>query len=94
MGVIQNITIKSSILKKKHVAISYHKTCEAAASGTVHPIKTDKTINYADVLTKSKDLKTFQLITGYYFYGLRVRTLDKGSDGVLTVSIYHGFLFL
>ena len=24
MGVIQNITIKSSILKKKHVAISYH----------------------------------------------------------------------
>ena len=69
MGVIQNSTIKSSLFKKKHVAISYHKTREAAASGTVHPIKTDGTINYADVLTKSQDLKTFQLITGSYLYG-------------------------
>ena len=69
MGVIQNRTIKSILLKKKHVAISYHKTLEAAASDTVHPIKTDGTINYEDVLTKSQDLKTFQLITGSYFYG-------------------------
>ena len=36
-------------LKKKHVAISYHKTRKAAASDTVHPIKTDITINYAFV---------------------------------------------
>ena len=69
MGVIQNSTIKSSLFKKKHVAISYHKTCEAAASGTVHPIKTDGTINYTDIIIKSQDLKTFQLITGSYFYG-------------------------
>ena len=68
-GVIQNSTIKSILLKKKHVAISYHKTCEATASGTVHPIKTGGTINYADVLMKSQDLKNFQLITGSYFYG-------------------------
>ena len=26
LGVIQNATIKDSLLKKKHVAISYHKT--------------------------------------------------------------------
>ena len=69
MGVIENSTIKSSLFKNKHVAISYHKTREAAASGTVHPIKTYRTINYADVLRKSQDLKTFQLITGSYFYG-------------------------
>ena len=69
IGVIQNSTIKSSLLKKKHVAISYHKTCEASASSNVHPIKIDGTINYADVPTKSQDLKTFQLITGSYFYG-------------------------
>ena len=69
MGVVQNSTIKASLLKKKHVAISYNKTREAAAAGIVHPIKTDGTINYADVLTKSQDLKTFQLITGSYFYG-------------------------
>ena len=69
MGVIQKSTINSSLLKNKHVAILYHKTREAAASGTVHPIKTDLTINYADVLTRSQNLKTFQLITGSYFYG-------------------------
>ena len=69
LGVIQNSTIKSSLPKKKHVAISYHKTREAAASGIMHPIKIDGTINYADVLTKYQDLKTFQLITGSYFYG-------------------------
>ena len=69
MGVIQTSTIKSSLLKKKHVAISYHKTLEAAASDTVHPIKTDGTINYEDVLTTSQYLNTFRLITGSYFYG-------------------------
>ena len=69
MGVIQNSTIRLSLFKKKHVAISYHKTRKAAASGTVHPIKIDGTINYADVLRKSQDLNTFQLITGSYFYG-------------------------
>ena len=58
MGVIHNSTIKSSLFKKKHVAISYHKTRKAAASGTVHPIKIDGIINYADVLTKYQDLKT------------------------------------
>ena len=66
---INNSTIKSSLLKKKHIEISYYKTREAADSSTVHPIKTDGTINYADVLTKSQDLETFQLITGSCFYG-------------------------
>ena len=59
MGVIQNSTIKSSLLKKKQVAISYHKTLGAVASGTVHPIKTDGTINYVDVIKNSQYLKTF-----------------------------------
>ena len=39
LGVVQNSTIKASLQKKKHVAISYHKTREAAAAGIVHPIK-------------------------------------------------------
>ena len=69
MRVIQNSTINLSLLKKKHVAISYHKTREAAASGTVHPFKIDGTINYVDVLTKFQYLKTFRLIMGSYFYG-------------------------
>ena len=38
-GVVQNCTISDSLLKKKHVAIAYHKTRESAAAGIVHPIK-------------------------------------------------------
>src|SRR5688572_23602488 len=40
MLVIQNVTIKESFLKKKHVTILYHKTREAAAGGIVLLIKT------------------------------------------------------
>ncbi len=39
LGVMQNVTIKDSLLKKKHVVISYHKTREATATGITHPIK-------------------------------------------------------
>ena len=53
LGVIQNVTIKDSLLKKKHVAISYHKVRESVAAGIIHPIKIDGKHNYANVLTKS-----------------------------------------
>ena len=53
LGVIQNVTIKDSLLKKKHVAISYHKTREATAAGITHHVKILGTRNYADCLTKS-----------------------------------------
>jgi hypothetical protein len=32
LGVVQNATMKESLLKMKHVAISYHKVREATAS--------------------------------------------------------------
>jgi hypothetical protein len=53
LRVIQNVTIKDSLLKKKHVAISYHKTREVTAAGITHPVKILGTRNYADCLTKS-----------------------------------------
>jgi hypothetical protein len=59
IGVIQNCTIKDSHLKKKHIAIAYHKMREAAASGIGHPIKPPGTLNYADCLTKCQTLKCF-----------------------------------
>ena len=39
LGVIENCTISSSLLKKKHVAIACHKTRECAAAGVIHPAK-------------------------------------------------------
>jgi hypothetical protein len=64
LGVIQNATIKESLLKKKHVAISYHKTRESAAAGIAHPIKTPGEHNYADCLTKCQTLKAFSTLIG------------------------------
>jgi hypothetical protein len=63
LGVIQNVTIKDSLLKKKHVAISFHKTREATAAGITHPVKILGTRNYADCLTNSLPEKTFNGLT-------------------------------
>ena len=52
-AVIQNSTLPDSLLKKKHVAIAYHKTRESAAAGTIHPLKTKGEWNFADIFTKA-----------------------------------------
>ena len=57
-AVIQNSTLPDSLLKKKHVAIAYHKTRESAAAGAVHPLKTKGDWNFSDILTKATVLKT------------------------------------
>ena len=64
LGVIQNATIQENFLKKKHVAISYHKVRETTAAGIAHPIKTPSANNYADVLTKSQVFSTFTFLVG------------------------------
>ena len=53
MGVILNSTVLDSLLKKKHVAIDYHKTRESAVAGIVHPIKVRLEHNFSDLLIKS-----------------------------------------
>jgi hypothetical protein len=68
-GVVQNSTISDSLLKKKHVAIAYHKTRESAAAGISHPIKTGGADNYADVMTKAQTLKTFSAQVGGFMHG-------------------------
>ena len=65
LGVIKNCTISSSLLKKKHVAIAYHKTRECAAAGVVRPAKVLTEDNFADLLTKALKNKAFdKLIDG------------------------------
>lgn len=69
LGVVQNATMKESLLKKKHVAISYHKVREAAASGIVHPLKIDGKYNFADVCTKAQTNIVFHTLCGGVMYG-------------------------
>ena len=64
MGVIQNCTLPDSLLKKKHVAIAFHMTREAAAAGICHPIKIKSEHNFADILTKAVSGKTFWTLYG------------------------------
>jgi hypothetical protein len=60
LGVIQNMTIKDSLLKKKHLAISYHKTREATAA---IPLGSLGTRNYTDCLTEALTEKIFGGLT-------------------------------
>jgi hypothetical protein len=69
LGVIQNTTIKDSLLKKKHVAISFHRVREATAARIVHPMKIDSKDNYADVLTKSLPDRAFNMLVGLVTHG-------------------------
>jgi hypothetical protein len=69
LGVVQNATMKESLLKKKHVAISYHKVREAAACGIVHPMKIDGKYNFADVCTKAQTNIVFHTLCGGIMYG-------------------------
>jgi hypothetical protein len=69
LGVIQNCTIKESLLKKKHVAIAYHKTRECAAANIVHPIKINGLRNFAECLTKSLAERVFRLLTNEILHG-------------------------
>ena len=68
LGVMQNVMIKDSLLKKKHVAISYHKCHEAVATGIIQLIKIDGKNNYANVLMKAQTAKTFAHLVGGVMY--------------------------
>ena len=69
LGVVQNATIKDSLLKKKHVALSYNKTREATAAGIILPVHINGDWNYADTLTKSQTRKTFARLVQGIFHG-------------------------
>ena len=69
LGVIQNATIKDSLLKKKHVEIRYHKVREAVAAGIIVPIKISSAENLSDCLTKSLPIANHNRLINGIFYG-------------------------
>ncbi len=52
MSVVLNTTVPSSVLKKKHNAIAYHRVREACAANIIRFTHIESTANYADILTK------------------------------------------
>jgi hypothetical protein len=63
LRVIQNVNIKDSLLMKKPIAISYHKTREAKSAGIKPLIKILGTWIHMDCLTKSMAEKIFGGLT-------------------------------
>ena len=68
LGVVQNSLQAGSLLKKKHVAVSYHATREAVACRAILPLKIDTHDNYADLMTKSLPKQTFWGLSKALFY--------------------------
>ena len=54
-SVINNASVPESPLKKKHVAICYHRVREACAADVIRIAKEDSETNLADLLTKNLD---------------------------------------
>src|SRR5210317_1469382 len=52
MSVVLNTSVPSSVLKKKHNAIAYHRVCETIAAKVFRFVHIESTKNPADVLTK------------------------------------------
>ena len=69
LGVIENTTIKDSLLKNKHVAISYQFFCEAIVAGVIFPIKIASADNNSDCLTKSLPIRDHHRLVNGLFYG-------------------------
>ena len=57
-SVFKNTTIPESKLKKKHVAICYHKVRECIAAGWVRIGWITSSLNLADLFTKVLDVTT------------------------------------
>ena len=51
-SVVLNTTVPSSVLKKKHCAIAYHRTREAIAARSIRFCHVDSAVNLADLMTK------------------------------------------
>ena len=92
LGVIQNATIKDSLLKKKYVTISYHKVREAVAVGIIVPIKIASSDNFADCLTKFLPIKNHNRLINGIFYGWLALGVH-GNPFAFRVCITFGFVY-
>ena len=58
LGMIISCTEPDSELKKKYVAISYHKLRESAVARIVNPLKVCTPVNRADIIIKGVSVGT------------------------------------
>lgn len=69
-SVIISCTTLSSVLKKKHLSLAYHKVREACAVGAINFNYIASEDNYADVLTKPLKTDSFHKLTQPWLLGI------------------------
>jgi hypothetical protein len=62
MSVVWNTTVPSSVLKKKHDAIAYHRVREAIAARIMRFAYIESEENFSDVLTKPLSNEKFHYV--------------------------------
>ena len=80
MSMITSSTIPSSLLKKRHNMLSYHRVREAIASGVIHLVHIPGTENPADVLTKSLVHPTLYALTKPCIFYSKDKHPDQKQD--------------
>ena len=68
MSVILNITHPSSMLKKKHIAVAYHRVKETIAFKVMYFCHLPSTANVVDILTKHLSSQIFHDLLKQYLY--------------------------
>ena len=68
-GVVQNTSIPTSTLNKKHNSINYHIVREAAAAGVLSVLKEDTKTNMADALTKLLPYDRHEALLSFLYDG-------------------------
>src|SRR5688500_10049992 len=87
MSVVINTTLPSSMLKKKHNAIAYHRVREAIAAKIINFAHIGSQVNVADILTKPLTSEIFHRLLENYMFR-KVATM-KGEE---VASCQAGFL--
>ena len=81
MSVVLNTTVPSSVLKKKHNAIAYHRVREAIAAKVLRFAHIRSEENIADVLTKPLGFRAFyELVKPRLFRVPKREMKDGGGD--------------
>ena len=86
-SVVLNMQLPSSLLKKKHNLVAFHKACEAVAAGIVGLGHVDSMENASDILTKSLGPSDYYRLTEPILFN-SFKILFEGSRKLVQANSY------
>ena len=76
MSVVLNTTVPSSVIKKKHLGISYHRVREAIAAKILRFAHVRSEANLADILTKPLANLSFHALVKHILFRVSVNVCE------------------